>query len=54
MQTTYWCTNDQLAPVLCVNNMQLLQGEVHPQLGELVWVLAGSHKSCNCIVCSAD
>lgn len=32
MQTTYWCTNDQLALVLCVNNMQLLQCDVHLQL----------------------
>lgn len=32
MQTTYWCTNDQLSLVLCVNNMQLLQCDVHLQL----------------------
>lgn len=51
MQTTYWCTNDQLALVLCVNNMQLLQCDVHLQLECL---LADSNMWCDCIMRSAD
>lgn len=54
MQTTYWRTNDQLALVLCVNNMQLLQSEVHPQLGSDSWEPVKSNKQYQGTICFDD